>query len=100
MRLGFSTGEHYVIDVNKITKFNFYCNDPLVGYSAIKARLGMDNAHDISIEALKLNGSAVVGSTQLCGPPVTTRLRQQFHTTRPGVLATGEIIMIKTTIIT
>lgn len=100
-RLGFSTGKHYVLDVNKITKFNTYCLDAAVGYSAIKAILGVDNAHDISIEAVKLNGSAVVGnSTQLCGPPITTRLRQQFYTTRPGMLATGEIIEIKTTIIT
>ena len=97
MRMGFSSGKRQALDINKITKFSAYCTQ--VGYDAIKTRLGVDNYHDITIEAARLNGSAVVGNVILCGPQVTTKLRQQFYTSRLGVLSTGAIIKIKTTII-
>jgi|SRR3989344_4458371 len=99
-RLGFSSGKRYFVDINKITKFNTYCTDPFVGYDAMKGLLGIDNSQDITVEAIKLNGTALVGSeTALCEPPVASRLRQQFTTTRLGVLATGEIVKIRVTLI-
>ena len=97
-RLGFSTGRRYFVDINKITKFSAYCTDPLVRYSAIKSRLGLTSM-DIVVEVIRLNGTAVVGSGPLCGPTVSSRLRQQFTTTRLGMLATGEAVKIRTTII-
>jgi hypothetical protein len=100
VRMGFSTGQRHVVDGAKISKMSVYCNDPLTGYTAVKANLGFGNDRDVVIEASRLNGSALFGSSvQVCGPPLESRARQQFHTNRLAVLPSGEIVKIRVTVI-
>lgn len=99
-RIGFSTGKRNVIDTDKLLKLSSMCSDITVGYAVIKNRLGLDYVHDIVIEASRLDGSPVVGTTNvICASGLRTALRQQFQTNRLGVTTAGDIVKIRVTII-
>lgn len=93
-RIGLSTGEKYILDINKINRLSQFCSLPN-DYETVKSRIGVAVERDIVIEVSYVDGSPVTGSIQVCKPPVTTRVRQQFQTTRFGILTTGEIVRVK-----
>jgi hypothetical protein len=101
-RIGLSAGKRYVIDQNKLNRLASICNNGVTSnYTTVKKILGVDFMHDVVIEVSRLDGSPVVGtSSVLCGPPVTTSLRQQFQFTRLAMLPTRELVRLKVIIIT
>ena len=86
-RIGLSNGQNYFLDINKISKLSEYCSNPN-NYEIVKTKMGVGQGRDIIIEASYLDGSPVASSLNLCAPPVATKIRQQFQTTRFGVLNT------------
>ncbi|HLC76674.1 MAG TPA: hypothetical protein VJH04_00555 [archaeon] len=99
-RIGLSSGPEYFIDKNKINKLAEFCSTPN-NYETVKIKLGIAAERDIIIESSYPDGTPVGASLQICKPPITTQIRQQFQTTRFGVLDTPdrEIVSIRFIII-
>ena len=99
-RIGLSVGQNYFIDKQKIDKLSEFCSLPN-NYKIVKSKLGIATERDIIIQVSYIDGSAVSTSIDVCKPSVTSRIRQQFQTTRFGLLNTANnpIIRIKFTMI-
>ncbi len=93
-RIGLSTGQNYFLSPNKISKLSEFCSAP-DDYETVKNRLGVAQERDIIIEASYIDGSPITGSVQICAPPFITKIRQQFQTTRFGVLDNLEMPIVK-----
>ena len=97
-RIGLSGGRRYFVDVDKIAKLNSICSN----YQLARQKLGLEN-EDIVIEVSYLDDTPLNGLPKIiCGPSVTTQVRQQFQTTRLGVMPRqgGDtyVIQIKVTV--
>ena len=93
-RVGFSAGQRYFLNKNKIDALASLCSD----YQTARSKLALDQQYDITIEATYLDDSPV-SSGIVCRPSVTTQLRPQFQTTRLAVLQDLKIVKIKVSII-
>ena len=99
-RLGLSSGQKYFLDKNKIDSLSAFCSNPN-NYEIVKSKIGIASERDFILESTYLDGSPVGSTAQVCKPPVTTKIRQQFQITRFGVLniADRPMISMKFTII-